>query len=428
MKTKLLIVIALVLSGTQLRAQYVRCGADEHQANLEANDPQIRASRIAAEEAVNRILQNNPEYRTTGSFNIPVVFHIIYNTANAAAENIPDARIYEQLNVIGDDYNRTNADSTNTRSIFVPVAGSVPISFCLSQQTPTGASSNGIIRVPTSLSQLPNNPSSLSPEWDHTKYLNIYVGNLGGGLLGYTNFPPGSPGNDHVVILYSAIGGPNVPGTAVPYHLGRTATHEIGHWLNLYHTFEGGCAGLNANNCASQGDHICDTPPLSGPTFGCPSGSPNTCTETSPWAPPFTGNMVDMYENYMDYTDDPCMNAYTQDQTDRMSAAITALRPLLLTSPGCIPVGLSETMDATYLTLSPNPSHGIFQVQFNYPTAIAVQLEVSDLAGRLVYTSKYNTGFTSSTSLDLSNFSEGVYQLTAHSESGYLVKRIVIAR
>jgi hypothetical protein len=311
--------------------------------------------------------------------------------------------------------------------MFNSVCTGIPIEFCLAQQTPGGAATNGIVRVPTTLPYLPQNPHSISPEWDHTKYLNVYVGNLNNGLLGYTNFPPGTPGNDHIVVWYEAVGGPNFPGTYFPYHLGRTLTHEMGHWFNLYHTFEGGCSGLNANNCTSGGDRVCDTPPLNNPTFGCPGGNPNTCTETSPFPPPYTGNMPDMFENYMDYTDDACMNCFTSQQGTRMSAAITSLRPLLLTSPGCIPVGLSETLDASYMSLAPNPSTGVFQVQFNFPVVTDVNLEVTDLAGRIVYSKSFNTA-TSVLQLDLTDFSDGVYQLTAKTSNCYLVKRLVKTR
>ncbi len=426
MKIKLLLaIIGITCIVLPMQAQTVRCGTNEHQAALDIMYPEVAAYRQSANEAINRIIENNPGYRINGTFNIPIVFHIIYN---GAAQNISDNRIFDQMDVIYDDYTRNNADTVNTRSMFSAVCSGIPVEFCLAQQTPAGAATNGIVRIPTTLSSLPNNPSSISPEWDHTRYLNVYVGNLGGGLLGYTNFPPGSPNNDHIVVLYSAVGGPNFPGTLSPYHLGRTLTHEMGHWFNLYHTFEGGCSGLNANSCTSQGDHICDTPPLSGPTFGCPAGSPNTCTETSPFASPYSSNMPDMYENYMDYTDDGCMNCFTEDQGARMTAAITGLRPLLLTSTGCIPVGLAEVLDATYLTLTPNPSSGIFQVQFNFPVATDVQLEVSDLQGRVVYSNSFNTSTLSAMQLDMTRFSDGVYQLTAKTNNGYLVKRIVKTR
>jgi hypothetical protein len=404
----------------------VRCGTNEHQAELDAAYPELMSQRLAAESSIDKLLENNRENRNSLIVTIPVVFHIIHNP-NFPAQNIPDSRIYEQLNVLNQDYSRTNLDATNTRSQFLGVAANTQIQFCLAQRTPANASTTGIIRI-SSTNSFPNNPHTLSPEWDHTKYLNIYIGNLGGGLLGYANLPPGSTGNDHVVILYSAVGGPNVPGTANPYHLGRTATHEVGHWLNLQHTFNGGCSGLTANNCTSGGDYICDTPPESGPAFGCPTNNPNTCTETSPFPPPYSMNMVDMFENYMDYTDDICMNAFTLGQSGRMNDAITLYRSAILTSQGCVPVGLEEVLDPSYVMVSPNPSDGMFQVNFNFPSHTLVNLQVTDLTGRIILTSSHDVSFSSQTEVDLSGMSDGVYQLTAQTENGYLVKRLVIAR
>ena len=431
MKTTLLslLTIFVLLSQTQGQvllmqeeAQIKRCSADEHQAALDLLYPDLAAQRLAMESNMPAIIENNNLNRSAMVVVIPVVFHVLYTNA---AQNIPDARIYEQLDVMNKDFSRTNVDASNTRSQFLSVATNTQIQFCLAERTPANAPTTGIVRV-SYTGQFPSNPHTVSPEWDHTQYLNIYIGNCAG--LGYSNLPPGSPGNDHAVILFSSVGGPNVPGTYVPYHLGRTATHEIGHWLNLQHTFNGGCSGLTSANCNSGGDYVCDTPPVANATFGCPTNNPNSCTESSPFPPPYTMNMVDMFENYMDYTDDPCMNTFTTGQSSRMNAAITIYRSSLLTSQGCVPVGLNEILDASYVMLSPNPSEGVFNIEFNFPSATKVNLEVSDLAGRIVYSSEHDLAFTSHMELDLSDKSEGVYQLTAQTEKGYLVKRIVIAR
>jgi len=423
MKTLLLSLLFCLALLTSSQGQYIRCGADEHQAVLDAAHPELAAQRQAFDSRIASMVENNTQAKTSLIVYIPVVFHVIY--ANAA-QNIPDAKIYEQLDVLNKDYSRTNVDATNTRSQFLSVAANTQIQFCLAQQTPAGAPTTGIVRV--SSPTFPSNPHTLSPEWNHLKYLNIYIGNLGSGLLGYSNLPPGSTGNDHAVILYSAVGGPNNPGTATPYHLGRTATHEIGHWLNLNHTFNNGCGGTTANNCTTGGDRVCDTPPVSSSTFNCPASNPNTCTEINPFPPPYTMDMVDMFENYMDYTDDGCMNVFTEGQSTRMNDAITQLRSGLLTSQGCVPVGIEEILDPSYVMVSPNPSDGIFNVNFNFPAATKVNLQISDLAGRLVYNSQFDVSVTGSTEIDLTKLSTGAYQLMAATDKGYLVKRIVIAR
>jgi hypothetical protein len=197
---------------------------------------------------------------------------------------------------------------------------------------------NGITRTQSNVTQFDDVTEAMKftaqggrDAWPRDKYLNLWVvrrvvDSLNRPLLGYAQFPGGPAATDGVVILFSAFG--NTGTVAAPYNRGRTATHEIGHWLNLFHTFEGGCAGTTAATCAAAGDLVCDTPGAAAPTFNCPS-TQNTCTDSPT-------NNPDQTMNYMDYVDDACMFMFTLNQSVRMDATLYGPRAALVGSDGLL--------------------------------------------------------------------------------------------
>ncbi len=245
-------------------------------------------------------------------YRIPVVVHVLQ--ANSGAGFVSDAMIESQIDVLNEDFlaigGTLGAPGTD-----------VQVEFFLATEDPAGNPTNGITRhVKTKWYNDSGNYAN-SVGWDTTRYLNIYT-NTAGGSLGYAYVPSGGgiagSSFDGVRILWTAFGR-NAP-IGAPYNLGRTATHEVGHWMGLYHTFDGGCA--SASGCASNGDLICDTNPEGSPT---PQG---TCSKTTCSSP-------DPTDNYMDYSDDICMNKFTSNQARRMRCTLENFRAdVINTGPG----------------------------------------------------------------------------------------------
>lgn len=336
-----LVLLLMAFNASVIYAQYHRCASTEVYERMLKEDAKFAANRAQIERETQQWIRDNAQNKTGAVITIPVVFHVVYNTT---AQNISDAHILEQLSVLNKDFGRTNADAGNTPSVWQSISANTNIQFCMAQRDPNGNATTGIVRVQTSVTSFSSNNAIKyssqggSNAWPRDQYLNIWVGNLSGGLLGYAQFPGGAAATDGVVVLYSSVGGPNNPGTATPYHLGRTATHEVGHWLNLYHIW-----GDDGTGCTGS-DQVSDTPNQAGATSGCPSfPKTDACTATSPGV---------MFMNYMDYSTDACMNMFTNGQSTRMNAALNGTRLSLQSSPGCTPPGGGGTTCGVPASLS----------------------------------------------------------------------------
>jgi hypothetical protein len=315
------------ISGLMAQSNATRnCGTMEHFKNQQLLDPTLKSKMDLIEVQTANFVKNANLNKTTAAVvTIPVVFHVVYATS---AENITDAKCIEQLNQLNFDFAKLNRDTNLIPAVFRNFAADTKIQFCLAQRDPNGAATTGIIHKATNVTtfnfddKVKYTASGGDNAWPANSYLNIWTCNLGGGLLGYAQFPGGANATDGVVILYSAIGSNNSPGTATPYHLGRTATHEVGHWLNLRHIW-------GDANCGD--DFVNDTPTQQTSNSGCPSFPHITCSN---------GTNGDMYMNYMDYTNDACMSMFTVGQTTRMNAlfATGGIRSSLTTSLGCKPL------------------------------------------------------------------------------------------
>jgi hypothetical protein len=292
-----------------------QCATSEVNRLLLNTDPDYARQRSEIEdltdaETARGFAAAAPKVRT-----VPVVVHVVYKTA---AQNISDAQVKSQIKILNEDYRKVNADAGNVPAVFQPLHADCNIQFKLATKDIFGQKSTGITRTKTTKASFSYNDAVKAAKsggidpWPARRYLNIWVCNLGGGLLGYAQFPGGPGATDGVVILNTAFGD---TGTATdPFDLGRTATHEVGHWLNLFHTWGDDGTGCNGS------DHCADTPNQASENYGKPTFPHISCKN---------GPNGDLFMDYMDYVDDDAMLMFTAGQALRMNAALNGPRKLL---------------------------------------------------------------------------------------------------
>ncbi|OIQ21713.1 MAG: hypothetical protein BM557_02635 [Flavobacterium sp. MedPE-SWcel] len=394
----------------------IRCVTTEYKQYLE-NESSERATSIAFENWMAQKIAERRAARgtestlnTTEVITIPVVVHIIHNGDPVGSnENLADAQVLSQITVLNQDYRRmAGTPGYNTNA----VGADVEIEFCLAQTAPDGSLTNGIDRVNLGQSSWGENAieNTLKPNtiWDPTQYFNIWVCRFGGGLsgvLGYAHPPSGSglPGLDNnggsantdgVIIGYEYFGSAALypQGTyGGPYNGGRTTTHEIGHSLGLIHTWG---PTFNNSSCNSS-DHCADTPTSSGPNGGCSAN--------------YSCGSNDMIENYMDYTNDACMNIFTQDQKERMLIVMenSPRRASLKTSTVCqVPASREDFNLLNGINLYPNPTQDVLNIAIasnELPDSYVIYNNLGQTMVEVNVTSENNL------KLNTSNYSNGIY-------------------
>jgi hypothetical protein len=271
-----------------------------------------RKNQERIEQGIRRNIANGQAERLLRKLiTIPVVVHVVYKKQR---ENISDAQVKSEIAVLNKDFRATNGDKSKVPSVWKGLVTDAKIQFALATKDPQGKPTNGITRRQTTKDSfgignaVKKRAQGGANAWPRDRYLNLWVCNLGEGLLGYAQFPGGPAATDGVVILYSAFGTGGV--AAPPFHLGRTATHEIGHWLNLRHVWG------DRNDCGGT-DFVADTPNQQLPNFGEPTFPHVTCNN---------GPNGDMFMNYMDYVDDDSMFMFTPAQVVRMNATLAGPR------------------------------------------------------------------------------------------------------
>ncbi|MBA3501878.1 MAG: M43 family zinc metalloprotease [Myxococcota bacterium] len=286
------------------RAKGARCGSETAEVTADA------MNLIAPSDCTMGSTLINPDYNDARVFVIQVVYHVIKKTDGVG--DITPALLKSQIDVLNEDFNAL----VNTPG---SMGTNLKIQFALARFDPQGNPHPGY-NIVVNDSYFADPGSGLSPmkaalKWDTTRYLNVYT-NDANDALGYATFPQQNAGTaqDGVVMLWNSVGRNSPIGP--PYNLGRTMTHEVGHYLGLYHTFQGGCG--TAASPYTSGDLVMDTNRESGPHFGCTAGA-STCTGGAGMKP---------IENYMNYSDDVCMTKFTVEQANRARCSLVNYRTI----------------------------------------------------------------------------------------------------
>jgi hypothetical protein len=419
-------------------------------------------------------LKNNTDYvdarKNSGNINynskekktntIPVVIHIIHRTSHAnigSGTNIPDIQIEDALRILNEDFSKTNPEFPNPpRNTFLNYWGNPELKFCLATTDPYGNTTSGVTRTATAQTNwdadnntesnaMKQNSSGGKDSWDPKKYLNIWVCDLtnssgGGQTLGYAYLPGLLAGfgqnawKDGLVVDYRYFG---TNGIAAPSSDGKTATHEIGHYLGLNHTFSEGnyptysCLDNNGNTicCDRDGGNVDDTPATDGVYWGNVTSTTNnnTCNDLA-YANAFTTDVLDMDENFMSYSTSTWM--FSQAQVDVMMATLNTSesnggRSILKSgtvSTNCSGIVSSSTNILNQeINIYPNPTKGkLFISTSDKITSISI----TNIIGKEVF-SKINFN---DNSIDLNSFKNGVYFVSINTNKGAVTKKIILTK
>jgi hypothetical protein len=409
---KLFLFLLVVLSAVQVQAQN-KCYSAEYMARAVAGDASLKnrlekieafAKHVSGSSSVNQRTQF-----TSQVIKIPVVFHVLYNTPD---ENIKPEKILDQLNALNRDFRRKNADTVNTPLAFAPIAADMEMEFQLAKSDPAGRSTDGIVRKYTPVKywmtddKMKFNSTYGDNAWDSRSYLNIWICNLKD-ELGYSVLPGSDLSIDGIVLAFSAIGG---SGSS---NKGRTLVHEAGHWLNLKHIWGDSYCGE---------DDVNDTPKQSTYTEGCPTGERRSCGNNQ---------AGDMYMNYMDFTNDGCMNLFTKGQKQRARTLFeaggyrnsilntTAFNPpTIYAAP--LPDFYPQWMEAT---IYPNPATSYLKINLEYDERwVGKEVLVFDMTGKI----KLKKIITSTIlQIDVNRLARGVYFIRAEKEDEKIHKKFI---
>ena len=414
---KLNIVLVLTFLSSGLFCQTMGCGNDEIQDQFFKNNPDYISKKNSINEFTNTWTLNNLSQADLSVNTVSVVVHVLFRDS---VDNISDNQIYSGLEVLNEDFRKLNSDFINTPVEFQLIAADCEIEFCLAPIDEYGNTTSGITRtqIPDSFDVFSSyfNPSFGGKEpWDNLRYLNVWIldlSSLGDGIGGFGQ-PPSAIGEafDGVVVDYRYWGRIEQAITNPPFDLGRTATHEVGHYLNLDHPWglEIGC---------HEGDFVDDTAPQFGPLFGCPTFPKyDSCT---------LSGIGLAFPNYMDYTLPACKTMFTLGQKDRMRATLAGPRFSLIEDGVCEQMSeISSTKIESLVRVFPNPTQDYLYIETR-ETEVLGELTIMDMSSRLIFNKKNINSNT--IELNMADWLRGVFVIQLLNSDGkiLLIQKLLI--
>jgi hypothetical protein len=424
---RILLLSTLFISSI-ISAQVNRCYTDKYIEYRNSLNPSFKNDIDSTYNFMLSNLNDNPQ-RDFETIRIPVVVHVLYKTEN---QNLTDSLVRAQIDILNQDYARLNPDTNLTREIFKPVASATGIEFYLAQFDPTGLPTNGIIKKQTdvtsffsltNLDVMKSEANGGADAWPTDQYLNIWVCNLSipilnvPVILGFAtppnsapNWPAGSGASesqyDGVVIHYEVFGSiPNATGTFESVNKGRTLVHEVGHYLGLRHTW--GDPGQGEDGCVVD-DGINDTPISAAANQQTCDYAMNSCNEG-------VDDLPDMIENYMDYSNENCLNMFSKQQVEAMRFVVENFRSdLLLSTP------IISTLSPK-INVYPNPANDILTLKHGLSN-LTGDITIFDFCGKIVKSMKVNNN-NSKIDLVVNELAPGSYFIQLNSQSGAYFNR-----
>jgi len=418
MKQTFLIAQLLLFCCSPLFSQFTieKCGAEHLFRQYAQTHPEAETRRAELEAFTQDWITNQrqAQSRNTELYTIPVVVHIVYNNPE---ENISDRQVQSQIDILNEDFRSRNLNREAIPEEFRQRIADIGFEFCLASIDPNGQPTSGITRTTTSFDEIGNFRLSVDNRgvfrlfqtdlggkdaWDPQQYLNVWIANTGNAFLGYGTRPGEFEPHQDGIVVDPRYFGDNCQ--IEPHHLGKTATHEVGHYFNLQHIWG------SSTDCSSD-DGVDDTPEQETNYRGCPTYPMSSCGSN------------DMFMNFMDYSDDACLAMFTEGQKLRMMAALNGPRKGLMTSNGC---GLIRPAPAEKLVIYPNPAIGCIHIdldtQLDYPATV----RLIDGAGRMIYESvNYPSNILS---INTDHLARGMYFVHVDIRGSTFVEKVIVSK